>query len=93
MLDDRRIRIRTSYQWIRIQEAQKHPDPQHTASKACPVCRYVDGAKAASSILSVDQKNVGALFLRGFCLYHKDNVDRAITHFQQVKPPPSPPPS
>jgi hypothetical protein len=32
---------------------------------------------------------VGALFLRGFCLYHKDNVDRAITHFQQVKPPSS----
>jgi hypothetical protein len=49
----------------------------------------VDGAKAASSILSVDQKNVGALFLRGFCLYHKDNVDRAITHFQQVSPPSS----
>jgi hypothetical protein len=49
----------------------------------------VDGAKAASSILSVDQKNVGALFLRGFCLYHKDNVDRAITHFQQVEPPSS----
>ena len=49
-----------------------------------PECRYVDGAKAASSILSLDQKNVGALFLRGFCLYHKDNVDRAITHFQQV---------
>merc|ERR1719334_592087 len=46
--------------------------------------RYVDGAKAASSILTYDQKNVGALFLRGFCLYHKDNIDRAMTHFQQV---------
>jgi len=46
--------------------------------------RYVDGAKAASSILVHDQKNVGALFLRGFCLYHKDNIDRAMTHFQQV---------
>jgi len=46
--------------------------------------RYVDGAKAASSILVHDQKNVSALFLRGFCLYHKDNIDRAVTHFQQV---------
>merc|ERR1719435_63338 len=46
--------------------------------------RYVDGAKAASSILQQDQRNVGALFLRGFCLYHKNNVERALTHFQQV---------
>merc|ERR1712176_1074679 len=36
--------------------------------------RYVDGAKAASSILQQDQRNVGALFLRGFCLYHKNNI-------------------
>jgi len=46
--------------------------------------RYVEGAKAASSILQQDQRNVGALFLRGFCLYHKNNIDRALTHFQQV---------
>merc|ERR1719312_1959276 len=46
--------------------------------------RYVDGAKAASTILQKDLKNVGALFLRGFCLYHKNNIERAITHFQQV---------
>merc|ERR550532_1002709 len=46
--------------------------------------RYVDGAKAASSILQQDQRNVGALFLRGFCLYHKNNIERALTHFQQV---------
>lgn len=46
--------------------------------------RYVDGARAASGILQQDQRNVGALFLRGFCLYHKDNVERAHTHFQQV---------
>merc|ERR1719192_2538286 len=46
--------------------------------------RYVDGAKAASSILQQDQRHVGALFLRGFCLYHKNNVERALTHFQQV---------
>ena len=49
-----------------------------------PLCRYVDGAKAASSILQQDQRNVGALFLRGFCLYHKNNIERALTHFQQV---------
>ena len=47
--------------------------------------RYVDGAKAASSILQQDQRNVGALFLRGFCLYHKNNIERALTHFQQVR--------
>ena len=46
--------------------------------------RYVEGAKAASSILQQDQRNVGALFLRGFCLYHKNNIDRALSHFQQV---------
>ena len=45
----------------------------------------MDGAKAASSILQQDQRNVGALFLRGFCLYHKNNIERALTHFQQVK--------
>ena len=47
--------------------------------------RYVEGAKVASSILQQDQRNVGALFLRGFCLYHKNNIDRALTHFQQVQ--------
>ena len=47
--------------------------------------RYVEGAKAASSILQQDQKNVGALFLRGFCLYHKNNIERAVSHFQQVR--------
>ena len=46
--------------------------------------RYVEGAKAASSILQQDQRNTGALFLRGFCLYHKNNIDRAVTHFSQV---------
>ena len=46
--------------------------------------RYVEGAKAASSILQQDQRNVGALFLRGFCLYHKNNIERAVSHFQQV---------
>ena len=46
--------------------------------------RYVEGAKAASSILQADSRHVGALFLRGFCLYHKNNIERAITHFQQV---------
>ena len=46
--------------------------------------RYVEGAKAASSILQQDQRNVGALFLRGFCLYHKNNIERALSHFQQV---------
>ena len=47
--------------------------------------RYVEGAKVASSILQQDQRNVGALFLRGFCLYHKNNIDRALSHFQQVQ--------
>ena len=46
--------------------------------------RYVEGAKAASSILQQDQRSTGALFLRGFCLYHKNNLDRALTHFGQV---------
>ena len=27
---------------------------------------------------------------RGFCLYHKNNVERALTHFQQVNPATSP---
>merc|ERR1719186_810867 len=46
--------------------------------------RYVDGAKAASNILEQDQRNVGALFLRGFCLYHKNHIERAVSQFQQV---------
>merc|ERR1719397_1584524 len=46
--------------------------------------RYVEGAKAASSILQQDPRSVGALFLRGFCLYHKNNIERAVSHFQQV---------
>jgi hypothetical protein len=29
LLDERRIRIHTSYQWIQIREAQKNPDPQN----------------------------------------------------------------
>ena len=46
--------------------------------------RYVDAAKTASSILQQDQRHVGALFLRGFCLYHKNKAEEALPDLQQV---------
>ena len=28
--------------------------------------------------------NADAIYVRGLCLYHQDNIDKAFQHFQQV---------
>lgn len=32
----------------------------------------------------MDRSNVDATYVRGVCLYHQDNVDRAFAYFQEV---------
>ncbi|XP_011305686.1 dnaJ homolog subfamily C member 7 [Fopius arisanus] len=46
--------------------------------------RYQDAQEIANDILHVDRSNIDATYVRGVCLYHQENVDRAFMHFQEV---------
>jgi len=46
--------------------------------------RYSEASEAANGVLTLDNLNADAIYVRGLCLYYEDNVDRAFTHFQQV---------
>ena len=48
-------------------------------------CRYGEAQEAANGVLSLDNLNADAIYVRGLCLYYEDNVDRAFSHFTQVK--------
>jgi len=46
--------------------------------------RYGEAQEAANGVLSLDNLNADAIYVRGLCLYYEDNVDRAFSHFTQV---------
>eukprot|EP00088_Acartia_fossae_P023267 TRINITY_DN2432_c0_g1_i1.p1 TRINITY_DN2432_c0_g1~~TRINITY_DN2432_c0_g1_i1.p1 ORF type:complete len:503 (-),score=178.02 TRINITY_DN2432_c0_g1_i1:1243-2751(-) len=46
--------------------------------------RYAEASEAANGVLTLDNMNADAIYVRGLCLYYEDNVDRAFSHFQQV---------
>jgi len=46
--------------------------------------RYAEAQEAANGVLSLDNLNADAIYVRGLCLYYEDNLDRAISHFTQV---------
>merc|ERR1712012_851761 len=46
--------------------------------------RYAEAQEAANSVLALDNLNADAIYVRGLCLYHEDNVERAFSHFTQV---------
>ncbi len=46
--------------------------------------RYAEAQNVANDLLRLDSTNVEAIYVRGLCLYYEDNVDKALTHFQQV---------
>jgi len=46
--------------------------------------KFVEAAKAVGAILQKEDTHVGALFLKGFCFYHKNSIDKAMNNFQQV---------
>jgi len=46
--------------------------------------RYAEAQEAANGVLTLDNMNADAIYVRGLCLYYEDNVDRAFSHFQQV---------
>ena len=48
------------------------------------MCRYAEAQEAANGVLSLDNLNADAIYVRGLCLYYEDNLDRAISHFTQV---------
>lgn len=38
----------------------------------------------AVSCMKFDSASADAIYVRGLCLYYKDNLDKGLTHFQQV---------
>jgi len=46
--------------------------------------RYQEAQELANDIVSSDQTNADAIYVRGMCLYYQDNVERAFSHFQHV---------
>lgn len=46
--------------------------------------RYQEAQELANEVVSLDQTNADAIYVRGLCLYYQDNVDRAFSHFQHV---------
>lgn len=38
----------------------------------------------AVSCMKSDSSSADAVYVRGLCLYYKDNLDKGLTHFQQV---------
>merc|ERR1719233_1975960 len=45
--------------------------------------KFVEAAMAVSPILKQEDTHVGALFLKGFCFYQKNSIDKAMSNFQQ----------
>ncbi|ESO86302.1 hypothetical protein LOTGIDRAFT_195247, partial [Lottia gigantea] len=46
--------------------------------------RYPESEELANMILFSDNLNADATYVRGLCLYFRDNLEKAYTHFQQV---------
>lgn len=46
--------------------------------------RYHEAQEVANDLLRNDSTNIEAIYIRGLCLYHEDNVDKAFSHFHQV---------
>ena len=46
--------------------------------------QYQEAQEVANGILREDNINADAIYIRGLCLYNKDDIDKALTHFQQA---------
>ena len=46
--------------------------------------RHKEAQEVANDLLRNDSTNVEAIYIRGLCLYYEDNLDKALSHFQQV---------
>lgn len=46
--------------------------------------RYEESQRCVTDLIRADSTNADAIYVRGLCLYHEDNVDKAILYFQQV---------
>ena len=46
--------------------------------------RHKEAQEGANDLLRNDSTNVEAIYIRGLCLYYEDNLDKALSHFQQV---------
>ena len=46
--------------------------------------RYQEAQEVANDLLRSDSTNIEAIYIRGLCLYHEDNIDKAFSYFQQV---------
>ena len=46
--------------------------------------RYGEAQEIANDLLSMDNMNADAIYVRGLCLCYEDSVEKAFTHFQHV---------
>ena len=46
--------------------------------------KYEEAKEIANEILREDNINADAIYIRGLCLYNKDDIDKALIHFQQA---------
>ena len=46
--------------------------------------RYKEAQDVSNDLLRNDSTNVEAIYIRGLCLYYEDNLEKALSHFQQV---------
>ena len=46
--------------------------------------QYEEAQEVAYDILREDNINADAIYIRGLCLYNKDDIDKALTHFQEA---------
>ena len=46
--------------------------------------RFKEAQDMSNDLLRNDSTNVEAIHIRGLCLYYEDNLDKALSHFQQV---------
>merc|ERR1719150_2003395 len=46
--------------------------------------RHKEAQEVANDLLRNDSTNVEAIYIRGLCLYYEDNLEKALSHFQQV---------
>ena len=45
---------------------------------------HKEAQEVANDLLKNDSTNVEAIYIRGLCLYYEDNLDKALSDFQQV---------
>lgn len=62
----------------------KFHNNDHNCLFHCPTFVLQEANDIAVSCMKSDAASADAVYVRGLCLYYKDNLDKGLTHFQQV---------